>query len=74
MIGLIRPSRPDFVPERVRLNLKRKEKDYIYLMTMNNIAREDIKRMLYIESDRGLKKLRNRVMDKIHNNKVAETQ
>lgn len=67
MIGLIRPTRPDFVPERVRINLKRKEKDYIYLMTMNNIAREDMKRMLYIESDWGLKKLRNRVMDKIHN-------
>lgn len=40
---------------------------------MNNIDRQDIKRMLYIESDRGLKKLRNRVMDKIHN-KVEESK
>ena len=68
MIGLIRPKKPDYIPLKTWINLKHKEQDYLYLISLENkVPHEDIKRMLYISTDRGLKILRKRCLAKLEN-------
>lgn len=64
-------NRPEFIKETTFNDLDRKTQDFIYFIYVEQLSKDQIKRKLYITSERQWQRYRTKVWKIIQNDKMS---